>query len=67
MTVFVKTTVGSGVWYVVCQFPWFNLGPFRSEAIAFQIKGVIDDAYETGREEIRSGLRDILGLDNVGN
>ena len=67
MQVFVSTTAGSGVWYVKCSDPWIILGPFPTERMAFDIKAAIDKSYVAGLDEIRSGIKDLLGLDNVGN
>lgn len=66
MQVFMKTRDNSGLWYVFCHDPYFDLGPFPSEVQAHQIARVIERVYDTGREEIQNGIRELLGASRCG-
>lgn len=69
MDVFVKTSTGEpGLWYVICHNPTFYLGPYPREDAAFEIREALYASYNHGREEIREGLRELIGaMPNVGN
>jgi len=68
MNVFMKTSTDKrGLWYVFCHDPSFYLGPYPSERAAEQVKNAVTLAYFHGWEEIQEGMRDLLGLSDVGN
>lgn len=66
MMIFTKLD-GSSLWWVFCHNPSFYLGPDPTEDAAEEIRMALKSAYNFGREEIQEGIRDLLGLQNVGN
>lgn len=57
-----------GLWYITCHDPYFYLGPYPREDAAEEICEALYAAYNHGREEIREGLRELIGaMPNVGN
>ncbi len=69
MNIFLKTSTDTpGLWFVFCYDPSFYLGPYPSRAAAEEIRDAIWEAYEYGRNEIRDGLRELIGAAaNVGD
>lgn len=61
MNVFTKTQGDAGLWWVYCHQPAFHLGPFPSKEMAFEIRNELVNTYLFGREEVQSGLRELIG------
>lgn len=57
---YIEQSNSNGQWYVRPITRGFPQGMTRSEAD--QIAGALNTAYNTGREGLRSDLRDLLGV-----